>query len=41
SSRVYPRADQDALAVQALLGRFGSVRIGNDYGRPIGLHTLV
>lgn len=39
SSRTYPRADQDALALQALFGR--GVRIGADYGVPIPLNSLI
>ena len=39
SSRTYPRADQDRLALQVLFGR--GVRIGADYGVPIPLHSLI
>ena len=38
SSRTYPRADQDRLAVATL---FGGPRIGADYGVPIPLHDLI
>lgn len=39
SSRTYPKADQDRLALAALFG--GGVRIGSDYGTPIPLNSLI